>query len=76
MNITKEKERLKMAIDKVDDPEILDRISAILFDQTYSLITDEQVSVLRERRERYLKNPSDCISLDEFKAIVKQKYGF
>jgi hypothetical protein len=76
MNITKEKERLKIAIDKVDNPEILDRISAILFDQTDSLMTDEQLSIVRERRERYLKNPSDCVSLDEFKAIVKQKYGF
>ncbi len=76
MNIIKEKERLKIAIDKVDDPEILDRISAILFDQTDSLMTDEQLSIVRERREKYLKNPSDCVSLEEFRSIVKQKYGF
>ncbi|AWH86842.1 hypothetical protein HYN59_17775 [Flavobacterium album] len=76
MDITKEKERLKIAIDKVEDPEILDKISAIISDSEPSMMTGEQLSVVRERREQYLKNPSDCVSLEEFKAIVKQKYGF
>jgi len=76
MNITKEKERLKIAIDNVEDPEILDRISAILFNSEAISFTDEQLSILRESREEYLRDPSTGISLEDFEAHMKKKYGF
>lgn len=76
MNILKEKARIKNAIDKVDNPEILGRISAILSDSEDTLLTDDQLTMVRERREAYFKDTSLLISLDEFKANIKSKYGF
>lgn len=76
MNLTEEKNRIKNAIDRIDNPETLDRISAILSGSEDTLMTDEQLSIVRERREAYLKNPSELITLEEFKANIKKKYGF
>jgi len=76
MNITDEKNRLKKEIDKIDNPYILDRISAIIADDEGSLLTDEQLAIVMERREEYLRDPSTAIPLEEFKANIKDKYGF
>lgn len=72
MNLTEEKNRIKNAIDKVDKPETLDRINAILSGNEDTLMTDEQITMVRERREAYLKNPSELITLEEFKANIKK----
>lgn len=76
MNLTDEKNRIKNAIDKVDNPDTLGKISAILSGNEDTLMTDEQLSIVRERREAYLKDTSLLISLDEFKTNIKKKYGF
>ena len=76
MNITDERNRLKKEIDKIDNPYILDRISAIIADDESSLLTDEQLAIVMERREEYLRDPSTAIPLEEFKANIKKKYGF
>ncbi|MEL1243965.1 hypothetical protein AAEO56_06790 [Flavobacterium sp. DGU11] len=76
MNITKEKERLKIAIDKVEDPEILDRISQILSGSERISLTDEQLAIVRESKEEYLRDPSTGMSLEDFEAHMKKKYGF
>lgn len=76
MNITKEKERLKIAIDKVEDPAILDRIGAILSGSERISLTDEQLTIVRESREEYLRDPSTGMSLEDFEAHMKKKYGF
>ncbi len=75
MNITKEKERLKIAIDKIEDPEILDRISYILSGSERISLTDEQLAIVRESREEYLRDPSSLISFEDFDAEMKKKYG-
>lgn len=75
MNITKEKERLKMAIDKVEDPEILERINYVLSGSEQISLTDEQLSILRETRAEYIKDPSTLISFEEFDAEMKKKHG-
>lgn len=67
MNITKEKERLKMAIDKVEDPEILERINYVLSGSEQISLTDEQLSII--------KDPSTLISFEEFDAEMKKKHG-
>lgn len=74
MDITKEKERLKIAIDKVEDPEILKRINYILSGSERISLTDEQLAILRESREEYIKDPSTLISFEEFDAEMKKKY--
>ena len=76
MDIIKEKERLKIAIDKVDDPEILDRINYILSGSERISLTDEQLAILRESREEYIKDPSTGMSLEDFEIQMKKKYGF
>ena len=76
MNITDERNRLKKEIDKIDNPYILDRISAIIADDEGSLLTDEQLAIVMERREEYLRDPSTAIPLEEFKANIKKNMAF
>ena len=76
MNIIEERNRLKNEIDKVTNPDTLIRISAVLDNDTPSLLTDEQLAIVMERREEYLRDPSSAISFEEFKANIKKKYGF
>jgi hypothetical protein len=76
MNITEEKERLKIAIDRVEDPEILHRISHILSGSERISLTDEQLAIVRESREEYFRDPSTGMSLEDFEAHMRQKYGF
>ena len=73
MNLTEEKNRIKNAIDRIENPETLGKISAILYGNEDTLITDDQLSIVKERREAYLKNPSELITLEEFKANIKKK---
>jgi len=63
MNITDERNRLKNEIDKIDNPYILDRISAIIANDEGSLMTDEQLAIVREEREKYIKDPSGLIPI-------------
>lgn len=76
MNIAKEKERLKIAIDRIEDPEILDRISYILSGNERISLTDEQLAIVRGSKAEYLRNPSTGMSLEDFEAHMKKKYGF
>jgi hypothetical protein len=76
MNIAEEKARLKHEIDMINDPGLLHRISALLSHDNGSLMTEEQLAIVREEREKYLKDPSSLISLDDFKANIEKKYGF
>jgi len=72
MNITDERNRLKNEIDKVSDPDILSRISAILAFDERSLLTDEQIVIVRERREEYLRDPSTAICSEDFDKEIKK----
>lgn len=76
MNIVEEKARLKQEIDKVNDPEILYRISELLSYKSGSLMTDEQLAIVREEREKYTTDPSGLISFEDFKANIRKKHGF
>ena len=75
MNITDERNRLKNEIDKIDNPYILDRISAIIANDEGSLMTDEQLAIVMERREEYLRDPSTGISSEDFDKEVRKRYG-
>ena len=69
------KNRIKNAIDKVDNPELLDRINAILSGNEEVLLTDEQLSIVMESKAEYLKNPESGKTFEEFDAEIKKKYG-
>ena len=76
MNIFEERNRLKNEIDKVNDPDILRRVSAILSYNEGSLMTDEQLAIVKERREEYLRDPSSGISSEDFDREIRKRYGF
>lgn len=76
MNISEQKKRLKLDIDKVDDPALLDYISNLLNPSEDMLMTEEQLAIVNERREAYRKDPSLLRPFEDFKAEIKKKYGF
>jgi putative addiction module component (TIGR02574 family) len=39
-------------------------------------VTDEELTVARERYEEYIKNPSDSIRWEEARKKLMAKYGF
>jgi putative addiction module component (TIGR02574 family) len=39
-------------------------------------VTDDELSIARERYEEYLKNPNDVIPWEEARKKLKEKYGF
>jgi hypothetical protein len=77
MNILEEKQRLVTKINQITNPTIIDKINSILNDSfENSYLTDSQISIVRERQEEYLSSPKEVINLSEFKASIKEKYGF
>jgi hypothetical protein len=77
MNILEEKQRLVTKINQITNPTIIDKINSILNDSyENSFLTDSQISIVRERQEEYLSSPKEVINLSEFKASIKEKYGF
>ena len=39
-------------------------------------VTDEELTIARERYEEYLKNPGDAISWEKARKRLMDKYGF
>lgn len=76
MNISEQKKRLKLDIDKVDDPAMLEYISDLLNPSEDMLMTEEQLAIVNERREAYKKDPSRAKSFEDLKADIEKKYGF
>ena len=75
MNILEERKKLIAKINKIENLEVLQKISLLVEDSS-SLLTTNQMNEVRERRSEYLKNPEEVISLEEFKSTIKTKYGF
>ena len=75
MNILEERKKLIAKINKIENLEVLQKISLLVEDSS-SLLTTNQMNEVRERRSEYLKNPEQVISLEEFKSTIKTKYGF
>lgn len=75
MNILEERKKLIAKINKIENLEVLEKIS-LLVEDSESLLTESQIDEVRERRSEYLKNPDEVISLDVFKKAIKTKYGF
>ena len=75
MNILEERKKLIAKINKLENLEVLEKLSLLVEDSS-SLLTTNQIDEVRERRSEYLKNPEEVISLEEFKSTIKTKYGF
>ena len=78
MSVIEIKEQLHKAIDSIQDEEFLEAMLTIASQkqpQDYPL-TEEQIQILEERHERFLKGETKTISLEELKKEIRDKYGF
>jgi len=78
MSVTEIKEQLHLVIDSIDDWEFLEALLTIASQkqpQDYTL-TEEQIQILEERHEKFLKGEVKTITLEEFKEEIRKKYGF
>lgn len=75
MNILEERKKLIAKINKIENLEVLEKIS-LLVEASSSILNENQILEVRERRSEYLKNPEEVLSLEEFKSSIKSKYGF
>ncbi len=80
MDIHTIKEALHERIDAINDDKILEAVYTLLentrndaFD--YEL-TNEQLSMLQERDEKYQRGEMKTQSLEEFKKEMKDKFGY
>jgi len=80
MNTHTIKEALHERIDAINDDKILEAVFTLLentrneaFD--YEL-TDEQLTMLQERDEKYQRGEMKTQSLEEFKKEMKVKFGY
>ena len=79
MSVTEIKEQLHLVIDSIEDEKVLEAALTLLIpkqDTSYTnVLEEEQLRILKEREERYLKGETGAISLEEFKLEMKKKYG-
>ena len=79
MSVTEIKQELHKAIDEIENKELLEARFTILsqagtHSKAYQL-TDEQIQILKEREEEYLKGDNKVQSLEEFRKKMNKKYG-
>lgn len=72
MDIAAEKDRLKKEIDKINDPSVLAQISEFLSDSEDTSLSEEQLKIVMEERERYTKDPSILESWENFSAKIRK----
>jgi hypothetical protein len=73
------RKELHKAIDVIENKELLQAMLTILAqtpvqEDGYSLI-DEQLSIVREREEKYLKGEGGTETVEEFRKKMNKKYG-
>jgi predicted thioredoxin/glutaredoxin len=71
MSVSEIKEQLHKAIDEIENEELLQAMLTILAQSVVQkegyVLTDDQLSILQEREEKYLKGESGNETLEEFK---------
>lgn len=78
MSVAELKKQLHKAIEETDDERFLEAlltIATVQQNESEYDLSDEQIRLLEERHERYLRGEEKVISLEEFKASMKAKYG-
>ena len=79
MSVAEIKQELHKTIEGIENKELLQAMLTILsqaskHSKAYQL-TDEQLQVLKEREEEYLKGDNKVQSLEEFRRKMNKKYG-
>ena len=79
MSVSEIRQRLHKAIDEIESKELLQAMLTILAQNSYLSeeyqLTNQQLNILREREEKYLKGESKSQTLEEFRAKMSKKYG-
>jgi hypothetical protein len=79
MSVSEIRQQLHKAIDEIENRELLQAMLTILAQKNYQpeeyQLTDEQLNILHEREEKYLKGESKTQTLDEFRAKMSKKHG-
>lgn len=78
MSVTEIKKQLHDAIESIRDEKFLEALLTIASQkQSHDYpLTEEQIQILEERHERFLRGESKTISLEELKEKMRNKYGF
>jgi hypothetical protein len=79
MSVTEIKKHLYKAIEEIDDEAFLQAVYTIVSSKmgqgaTYELTTD-QLQILEDRREKYLKGEGKSYTWDEVKDRIRKKDG-
>jgi len=79
MSVPEIRQKLHKVIDEIEDKDLLQAMLTILAQnrpehQEYQL-TDEQLNILREREEHYVKGESKAQTLEEFRTKMNKKHG-
>lgn len=79
MSVAEIKQELYKVIEGIENKELLQAMLTILSQSDYRRdaykLTDEQLRVLKEREEEYIKGETKVQSLEEFRAKMNKKYG-
>jgi hypothetical protein len=79
MSVSEIREKLHKAIDEIENRELLQAMLIILAQNNYQAeeyqLTNEQLNILREREEKYLKGESKTQTLEEFRTKMNKKHG-
>ena len=79
MSVAEIKQELYKAIDRIDNKELFQAMLTILSQSDYQRGADqlsgEQIRILNEREEEYIKGESKAQSLDDFKMKINKKHG-
>lgn len=79
MSVSEIKQQLHKTIDSIENKELLQAMLTILSQNSAqpvaNQLTDEQLQILQEREEKYLKGESKTQTLEEFRAKMNKKYG-
>lgn len=79
MSVAEIKQELHKAIDGIGNKELLQAILVILaqghYHQADYNLTGEQLQLLKEREEEYLKGESKTQTLEEFRVKMNKKHG-
>lgn len=79
MSVEEIKKKLHKVIDTIDDEEVLQAMLTILAQGGYRKkeykLSEDQIRLLEEREEEYLKGEGKSQTLEEFKKEMNKKYG-
>ncbi|NJE06714.1 hypothetical protein E3E36_11340 [Thermococcus sp. M36] len=79
MSIAELKQSLHNKIDAINDEILLEEVNKAIeelhYDNNELEPNPEVINILRERRQQFIQNPENRLSLNAFQQKIKAKYG-